>query len=338
MTLLPPMPTYSPQSRVGRRGATVLPSGGKETDPPRAAAAQPSGPTSAAPLAVMAQTLAESLAGIGEQDGRLADWREAAGVSRGAHAPQASTSRNAGDEALRLHVSGRAFDAGYTSRVDSASGPTGCLRWPSQGGLYSTAEGEGTSVVERFDTGGLESSFWSQPDPDPEDGAPGPSLMDDVGDELVRIKAHALVADHGIPGLLPIQPDALTEVPLWLAIRLAACDRCELLLPQWVQRGTLQDVLLKEASSEAFVPGLPFYYYEFFRLLWAKVRHVFVEGSQLLGLVEQIHTQRLVKADRLVAKVGLDVAEFCNLGHAELRKVRPVVQAIMEARSLLSEG
>ena len=72
------------------------------------------------------------------------------------------------------------------------------------------------------------------------DGALGPSLMDDVGDEMVRIKAHTLLADHGVPGLPPIQPDTVTEVPLWLAIRLAACDRCELLLPEWVHRNTLQ--------------------------------------------------------------------------------------------------
>ncbi|CAD7702967.1 unnamed protein product [Ostreobium quekettii] len=268
--------------------------------------------------------------GTGPRDGRQASPSGDAQLPN--HFSQLSVDSPAqGDEALRLQMQGRQYDGMRTCDIAQGSGPTSTSRWRCQGSLYDTGGvGWGDDQMEENYSG--EASFWSGSEPD---GVPGPSLMDDVGDEWVRIKAHQMVTDHLVPGLPPIQADVVTEVPLWLAIRLASCDRCELLLPQWVGRDHLQEVLLKEASSEAFIVGLPFLYYEFFRLLWAKARHVLPDGPHLLTLVEQIHTQRLVKADRLVPKTDLDDGEFSNLGHAELRKIRPVVRAIAEARRLL---
>ena len=160
-------------------------------------------------------------------------------------------------------------------------------------------------------------------------------MMDQVGDEVVRIKAFQLISDHRVPNLPPIQSDVITEVPMWLAIRLTSCDRCELILPEWLDEDHLQDVFLKEAGSEEFVEGLPYYYYEFFHLLWAKVGHVFSRRLTIQSIVEQIHTQRLVKVDRLIPKPDISAVDFANLGHAELKKVRPIVRAISQTREVL---
>jgi|MDTB01.2.fsa_nt_gb GINS complex subunit 2 len=146
---------------------------------------------------------------------------------------------------------------------------------------------------------------------------------------ISRIRSRKFLFMSGHFG--PLEPGVSCDVPIWLALHLRKSNRCNIVIPEWLEANKLKLVLEDEKGARDTFQPMPFHYIEIAQMLLTFARDDFPnpdEVSTLVRDVENIRMDRLrlgamniaqaVKDDRtLVPNVGLT-----NISAIEILAVR----------------
>ena len=110
-----------------------------------------------------------------------------------------------------------------------------------------------------------------------------------------RIKSRKFLFMSGQFG--PLEPGVSCDVPIWLALHLRKSNRCNIVIPEWLEAGNLELVLENEKSmKESSFQPMPFHYIEIAQMLLTFARDDFPNPDEISTLVRDVENIRM---DRL---------------------------------------
>ena len=80
-----------------------------------------------------------------------------------------------------------------------------------------------------------------------------------------RIKSRKFLFMSGQFG--PLEPGVSCDVPIWLALHLRKSNRCNIVIPEWLEAGNLELVLETKSMKESSFQTMPFHYIEIAQML-----------------------------------------------------------------------
>ena len=107
----------------------------------------------------------------------------------------------------------------------------------------------------------------------------------------------------------PFRPSRPTNVPLWLAVYLKQRNKCDILVPNWLDIEFLKRVKEEERSEalkDTFSEVIPYYYYEVGQLLLTECKSDFAQPQQVMSVLEDIKEIRKEKFLRKMRSVDPD--------------------------------
>lgn len=135
----------------------------------------------------------------------------------------------------------------------------------------------------------------------------------------------------------PFRPTLPTRVPLWLAVHLKKLNKCQFVVPKWMEFENLQ-ALHKREQDEDKLQALPFHYLEIGTLLLQHGHEDVPSADKVRTLLHDIHDVRQNKLRRTLRQISAksSVLKFSNIAAMELNAMRPLCVQAMDNFRVLS--
>jgi len=124
----------------------------------------------------------------------------------------------------------------------------------------------------------------------------------------------------------PFRPGLPLEVPLWLAISLKKQQKCQIVVPAWMDHEVLQAKLEEEKVNESLTQ-IDFYYFEMASLLLTHAKEDFKHKKLIRRLLEDLYNVRSAKINKSLKNLSEESSgvELANIASIELQNLRRVM-------------
>ena len=131
----------------------------------------------------------------------------------------------------------------------------------------------------------------------------------------------------------PFSPGLPLDVPLWLAINLKQCQKCQIHPPDWLDVNKLESLKEEESTNEFFAKLPSSHFREVAQLLLMNATDNIPNADKIRTLVKDIWDIRSAKLrsniDKFV-KLQARHARLDNLTQMEINTVRPFLSAALD--------
>mmetsp|Transcript_31425 Transcript_31425/g.43604 ORF Transcript_31425/g.43604 Transcript_31425/m.43604 type:complete len:211 (+) Transcript_31425:307-939(+) len=129
----------------------------------------------------------------------------------------------------------------------------------------------------------------------------------------------------------PFRPSIQKTVPLWLAVFLKRRQRCTVVVPEWMVKEKLEEVLEREREDEQGFQPLPYHYFEMSELLFKEAKDDVVDLHLVREKLKDISSVRRNKLQVGLRKItASDPVEIANLCSVEIEFIRGFMRSALE--------